>query len=475
MGISVFDKMKSGELARLNPTVPDSKKEERATSILLATFRAVPDFARAMLSDAGISFPKTSQIECYTEVALEVPGSKRAVRPDGLIVLSKGKKQWLAFVESKTGSSQLKQDQCEDYLVLARQLGIDAVLTISNQYTAIPTHHPVSVSKTKTRKVGLIHFSWLSLMSKATLLTESRAVEDPEQAFLLQELVRFLKHPYSGVSSFTRMSKGWATLCASVKQGLVLRKKDPDINEAVLSWHQLIRFLALELTTRVGQPVQVRLSRRHTNDPSTRVMDDIDGVVKHSRLNSELLIPNAASALTITADLKRRTLNLSMRLKAPSNKKRATAPINWLIRQLKNVEREDLLIRAVWPRRMADTTATINDVRENPSCIVQKGVQELPQSLEVVRVVDLAGKFSGVKTFIEYASNEVPNFYKDVGEHIRPWVPPPPKLKRVSAPEDEDESTLQSDLPTNVKEQPYEEGRKATDNRSFSLPAVRDV
>jgi hypothetical protein len=475
MGNSVFDKMKSGELARLNPTVPDSKKEERATSILLATFRAVPDFARAMLSDAGISFPKTSQIECYTEVALEIPDSKRAVRPDGLIVLTKGKKQWLAFVESKTGSSQLKQEQCEEYLVLARQLGIDAVVTISNQYSAIPTHHPVSVSKTKTRKVGLLHFSWLSLMSKATLLTESRAVEDPEQAFLLQELVRFLKHPYSGVSSFTRMPKSWSTLCASVKQGLVLRKKDPDINEAVVSWHQLIRFLALELTTRVGQPVQVKLSRRHTNDPSTRVVDDIDGVVKHSRLNSELLIPNAASSLAITADLKRRTLNLSMRLKAPSNKKRATAPINWLIRQLKNVEREDLLIRAVWPRRIPDTTATIGDVRDDPNCIVHEGVQELPQSLEVVRVIDLAGKFSGVKTFIEYASSEVPNFYKDVGEHLRAWVPPPPKMKRTSAPDHGDETNLRSDPLTSTNEQPYTEERKATDNRSLPIPVPRDV
>jgi hypothetical protein len=474
MGNSVFDKMKSGELARLNPTVPDSKKEERATSILLATFRAVPDFARAMLSDAGISFPKTSQIECYTEVALEIPDSKRAVRPDGLIVLTKGKKQWLAFVESKTGSSQLKQEQCEEYLVLARQLGIDAVVTISNQ-SAIPTHHPVSVSKTKTRKVGLLHFSWLSLMSKATLLTESRAVEDPEQAFLLQELVRFLKHPYSGVSSFTRMPKSWSTLCASVKQGLVLRKKDPDISEAVVSWHQLIRFLALELTTRVGQPVQVKLSRRHTNDPSTRVVDDIDGVVKHSRLNSELLIPNAASSLAITADLKRRTLNLSMRLKAPSNKKRATAPINWLIRQLKNVEREDLLIRAVWPRRIPDTTATIGDVRDDPNCIVHEGVQELPQSLEVVRVIDLAGKFSGVKTFIEYASSEVPNFYKDVGEHLRAWVPPPPKMKRTSAPDHGDETNLRSDPLTSTNEQPYTEERKATDNRSLPIPVPRDV
>ena len=161
---SILDKMKSGELARLNPTVPDSKKEERATSILLATFRVVPEFARAMLADAGVTSSRRSRIECYTEVTFELPGSKKTVRPDGLIVIATGRTTWCALVEAKTGTAVLKQEQCEDYLVLARDLGVDAVLTISNQYSAVPAHHPVTVSKSKTRKVGLFHFSWLSLM-----------------------------------------------------------------------------------------------------------------------------------------------------------------------------------------------------------------------------------------------------------------------------------------------------------------------
>ena len=267
-------------------------------------------------------------------------------------------------------------------------------------------------------------------MSKATLLTDSRAVKDPEQAFILEELVRFLRHPYSGVSSFERMYKGWSTLCASVKQGLVLRKRDPAIEEAVVSWHQLMRFVALELTIRVGHPVQLRLSRRHTNDPSTRVADDIDEVLKAALLHADLSIPNAASPLTVSADLRRRTLSLSMKLKAPTDRKRPTAPVNWLLRQLKSVERDDVLIRVAWPRRIPDTTATLANVREEPSCLIHEGSRELPQSLEVVRVIDLAGKFSGVKTFVEYASNEVPDFYKDVGEHLRAWVAPPPRIKR---------------------------------------------
>ena len=44
-------KLKSWDVARLIPTLPESKKEERATSILLAAFRVVPAFAHEMLKE----------------------------------------------------------------------------------------------------------------------------------------------------------------------------------------------------------------------------------------------------------------------------------------------------------------------------------------------------------------------------------------------------------------------------------------
>ena len=57
-------------------------------------------------------------------------------------------------------------------------------------------------------------------------------------------------------------------------------------------------------------------------------------------------------------------------------------------------------------------------------------------------MIDLAGKFGGVKTFVESAKEAVPLFYKDVGEHLRAWVPPPPKLKREVPSEADKRSTI---------------------------------
>jgi hypothetical protein len=44
-------------------------------------------------------------------------------------------------------------------------------------------------------------------------------------------------------------------------------------------------------------------------------------------------------------------------------------------------------------------------------------------------VRDLAAKFSGAKTFIEALEEAVPYFYEQVGQHLRPYVATPPKIK----------------------------------------------
>src|SRR5690606_28093368 len=44
-------------------------------------------------------------------------------------------------------------------------------------------------------------------------------------------------------------------------------------------------------------------------------------------------------------------------------------------------------------------------------------------------VRDIAGRFSGNKTFIEELERLVPEFYENVGQHLQPFRPKPPQLK----------------------------------------------
>ena len=43
---------------------------------------------------------------------------------------------------------------------------------------------------------------------------------------------------------------------------------------------------------------------------------------------------------------------------------------------------------------------------------------------------DLAGRFSGRRTFIEDLENLIPEFYDRIGQNLRPWAPPPPSIDR---------------------------------------------
>jgi len=425
---SVADQLASGQLARLIPVVADSKKEERATSILLSAFMVVKDLAHSIFAEAGISIPKTAQITCLTEVTFKSKDLSK-IRPDGLIIASRGKKAWAALVESKVGTAELKTEQVEAYLDLAKELGLDAVITFSNQFATLPTHHPVAVQKSKKKSVGLFHFSWLSVLSKAVLLAGSKSIEDPEQAYLLSEVIRYFEHEASGVTAMTKMSSSWKDVCSEVQRGGVLRKNAEEVVSAVSSWQQLLRFLGIQLSTKTGVVASIKLPKKRADDPEVNLSDNIDALLKNSALDAEISVPNAASEILFTADLLRRTISFSMKLDAPNDRSRATAAINWVTKQLSDAVGLGLVVKAHYPRRIPMMTAMLDDVLSEPERLIPEGVKDLPTSIEIVRITDLAGRFGGSRTFVEDCDRELPKFYAEVGQKLTKWTPPAPKVK----------------------------------------------
>lgn len=425
---NITDKISSGTKARLIPVVSDSKKEERATSVLLSSFMMVPQFAEAVLTEAGARIGTRSEIKCYTEIVFKNKDQNK-IRPDGLIVVTRGTKNWSCLVESKIGNNGLDKEQIEAYLDLAKEVGADALITISNQFATIATHHPVSVNKTKIRSVDLFHFSWLSLLSKATIMSEDKNVDDREQSFALRELVRYLSHPYSGVSPMSAMNPEWKDVCTQIQQGAVLKKSAPEAEATATTWQQLLRYMSLELSMSTSSMVQVVVSRGHAKDPIALLQADVTELITKSNLSGSLSVPNAAASIDICADLTRKVISLSMDVNAPEDKSRATASINWLTRQLKNLSDSGLIIRAIWPRRTADTQCSLDEALENPSILVPEGVKDTPRAFKVMRVMELGGKFKGQRVFVESSVAAVLIFYHDVGQNLTKWVAPPPKTK----------------------------------------------
>ena len=253
---------------------------------------------------------------------------------------------------------------------------------------------------------------------------------DPEQLWTLHEVVRYLEHPSSGVRRFDQMNEAWRPLVLGVNKGQVLDRSSQDVERTVAGWHQQERDVCLILSGLLGERVRLRLSRRHQAESETRVADACHEFVDSHELHSSFIVPNAAGDIEVRANLQRRTITCAMRLDAPGDRKRATARINWLARQLRGVDPADIELRAFWRGRGSPTQASLSDVLTDPRSLEGGRTGTAPTSFEVSIVKDLAGRFSGRRTFVEDLEKLVPEFYERIGQRLRPWTPPPPPIER---------------------------------------------
>ena len=415
----------SGQRAALFPALSEGSKEKRAVSILLACMEQVPELARSLLQGQGVPFGKKSRLEAWTEVG--PVGKKGSERPDGRIeVKSIRGQRWVALLEAKIGKAALDNAQIEAYLAECRSVRANALITISNEFAVLANHHPTYRGKT-AKGITLLHWSWSSILTKCRLLSEGGEIEDRDHRWVIEHLVRFLRHPSTGVVRFDRMPSSWKEITAAISADAGVRKDSDAALEVAAGWIQETRDLGLQLTELLHQPVPVKLSRAEREDPMAFMNRVLDGLCNEQLLEMEYLIPDGVSGLTVRADLRTKTLTTSMTLGAPEDRKTAKARVNWLLRQLAKTREGGVHVKAIYGRRQ-DIQHPLGVVRENPGVMSKDDLKICPKRFEVRLISDLGRKMEGPKSFIQALEKHVPDFYKEVGQHLRPWVPSAPRV-----------------------------------------------
>ena len=411
--------------ARLIPTSGISGAEEqerRATSALLAVLGAVREFNRALLKPLGAP---AGTVECYIEVPFML-GEKK-VFPDGLIRVSRGTKSWTALVEVKTGSNDLATEQLENYLDVAREQGFDALLTISNEIPAIAGQHPTKVDKRKLRKVALHHLSWSQVLAEAVMQKEFRGIADPDQAWILGELIRYLEHTRSGALEFDDMGETWTEVRDAVATA-TLRATDKNIPTVVSRFDALLRFASLSLGRRLGTEVVPVLSRKELAEPSLRAATLTQQLAGAGQMSGTIRIPDTAGHLVITADLRAGQMTCHVDIDAP-REGRPTTRVNWLIRQLKNAPDSTRIECMTAHSRGSSSAELLRVVRENPALLVHDPTREI-RSFRVAITSPLGTKRGrGRGAFIDSVLTAVDAFYSTVLGDLKTWSATPPKLR----------------------------------------------
>lgn len=409
-------------VARLFPTVGikgQKEQERRAASVLLAVVAGVPEFGRSLLKE--MRAPK-GRIATFTEIPLKDKDG-RTCRPDGAIVVTRGRTRWSCLVEIKTGKAPIDPEQIESYLDVARLHGFDGVLTISNQIRSVNDELPYRVSKVKVGKLALRHSSWWRILTQAIMSQRFEGIEDQDQDWILSELIEYLDHPASGASGLEDMGEHWVTVRTGARHD-TLRKGDAGVIDIAGRWAQYMEYLCLHLSQHLGVSVIQKGAK------GTRLSDETaTSLVQPGTMKGAISIPDSIGTIEVCADLRTRQLFLSTRVPAPEDR-RAKTRITWLSKQLDSAP-ENLTVEAEFPRTRMTTSELLLHVREAPTILLHP---EDPRKEARSFRLTLASKLglnrgTGSGSFITDTLQQVTGFYGDTVQPLKLWRPKAPRLQ----------------------------------------------
>jgi hypothetical protein len=383
---------------------------------------AVPEFGHALLKELGA--PKSPTIETFAEVRFKDATGKTVI-PDGAVVCRRGSKVWTALVEVKTAGAALRPEQVNAYLDIAREQGFDGVLTISNQITASHTESPVAVDGRKLRRTGLWHLSWWRVLTEAIVQHRFRGISDPDQAWILGELIAYLDSSASGAGGFQDMGDKWVGVRNAAREG-TLRANDPEAGAVAARWEEFTQYLCLGLSQDLGRSV-VALRPRNQSI-GARVDLSVKELVAEGTLTSTLRVPDAIGDITIRADLRARRTLTGVTIDAP-REGRARGRIGWLLRQLSEAP-DDLRIEAAFPNARQTTSELLATVREDPAKLLYPSDPKREPKAFIVTLGRPMGQKRGKAegSFVRETRAQTIDFYRDIVQGMKPWQAKAPRL-----------------------------------------------
>ncbi|MEU3553145.1 TerD family protein [Streptomyces fragilis] len=402
----------------------DREREMRATSVLLSVMAQVPEFGRRLTAAFGAP---AGRMETFTEVTL--PHGETPKRPDGVIRVERAGRIWTALVETKTNGNPLKPEQVQAYADIAARRGYEAVITLSND-VALDGRPVVEVKIDRRRKnkVALWHLSWTEVAHQAQMLIRHEGVVNAAHAWLLQELLHYLRHENSGCHGFQNMGPAWVP----VRKGIDDETLVPGDGRAVAvveSWERLIRQICLRLGGELGQKVLPVQRAKRGVDPDSRRAALADDLCAKGRLHAELRIDGTPGVLTVTADLRTAKLRTSMDLPA-DEQGYPLSRAKRLVKQLAEAP-ADLHIETLLDGDTPGPRGTLERLRPEPGDLLPgNGARITGFRLSLLKSMG-SGRGSAESGFIRSVDEAVDRFHQHVITHLDPR----PAARRRRAPE----------------------------------------
>lgn len=408
--------------ARLIPTLKTGD-EMALTSIFLTCVKLIKEYRDGIFKELKLS--RSGKVHYYTEVSFpEIDKS----RIDGLIiVVSKGVIADAVFFEMKNKNNGIDKKQIEAYVEVCKKLKVNKLVTVSNEFVADPSHSPVKVRTPKS--ITLSHFSWTYLITKGQLLLfrNEHNIQDEDQVEIMREALYYFENPVSGVSGYTQMKPGWKEVADNIRVQKALKVSDLIVEEAVLSWYEEEKDMALLMSRKLGVLVKA------TSKNADSIKKDAARLVKENYISGSLTVKNAVADIKIIAEFERRMISMSVKVTPPQDKG-TVAKISWIAKQLDNCKKrseetfnkieKDIWIEANIKHARGNLKVKLSDLGDLNELAKGKEIQ----FFHVTVVIGFGANFSSVKKFIVLIEQMVLDYYEGIVQHMTNWNRPAPKL-----------------------------------------------
>jgi hypothetical protein len=115
--------------------------------------------------------------------------------------------------------------------------------------------------------------------------------------------------------------------------------------------------------------------------------------------------------------------------------------VNWLVRQLRDSKPEVCIETTTLRQRGKGTVRKLGELREAPKAAIDDPSREVRAFTISLSANAGTKRGKGRGSFVASVLNGVESFYAEVAQHIKPWTPPPVKVR------DEEPQTAQAQAP----------------------------
>jgi len=446
--VSAFDNLvQSGEEIHLRPArllnFHKPGDELAVTSIFLSGIKLIKEFRRNIFNQ--IKLTNSNTIRFYTEVQFFLFDG---LRIDGLILIIKSNKIVDAvLIEVKNKKNELDEAQLTSYLKISKEYNIPNFLTISNQFVNFPTQSPLII-KVPTQ-ISLYHLSWTYILTASYLLLAKNEIniENYDQKELMKEMVNYFESKESGIIGLTQVKQGWVELTQKINTKINFKPTEAFVVDTVASWIQIERCMALALSRELLTLVESG-KRKFKDDLKGRLKYEQKELTDNFCLESIYKIDGAASQLKLSAHFDTKTIEYSVELSAPSDKKNR-GKITWIKKQLEKSEtknkelfnqiKDNIFIEISCKYSKNPIKIKLLEINSDQDQLNDKEIT----GFKIMYILSLSHKFEGRKKILELIEQNLMKFYQGVVQHLKKWEKPAPQIIKKDEFNDMDE--IQSD------------------------------